>query len=456
MLIDQLREVLSAAGVLTGDEVEARYHADWSRENPCRPEVVLRPADTQGLSRALALCNTAGQALVTQGGMTGLSGGATPQPGEWALSLERMRGITELDPDSMTITARAGTPLETIQQAAEAAGFILPLDLGARGSCSIGGNVSTNAGGNSVIQYGMTRALVLGLEAVLADGTVISSRNKLLKNNAGYDLKHLFIGTEGTLGIVTEVTLRLFPRTLSRQSAMCGLSSFADVVAFFKSMKRQFGIITAFEVMWENYYRHAMENVKHLRDVFGEKHPFYILLETEGNHPQLDQERFQEVLSGEMESGRVQDVVLAGNLEDRNSFWAIRDAVGEFLTSLLRPANFDIGIPLGVMEACLQEIMTELNTRFADLKCVTFGHLGDGNVHFIATTGDHDDNQAIYDIVYAIIGRYQGTITAEHGIGVMKREWLHLSRTAAEIALMKTLKQALDPRNILNPGRVIG
>ena len=416
---------------------------------------MLRPGDTQGLSKALALCNAAGQPLVIQGGMTGLSGGATPRQGEWALSLERLRGIVELDPDSMTITARAGTPLEAVQQAAEEAGFILPLDLGARGSCNIGGNISTNAGGNSVIQYGMARALVLGLDAVLADGTVIRSRNKLLKNNAGFDLKQLFIGSEGALGVVTEVTLRIFPRTLSRQSALCGLATFTDVVAFFKSMKQQFGIITAFEVMWANYYRYAMANVKHLRDGFGQEHNFYILLETEGNDPDLDQQHFQNVLNAELERGRLQDVILANALEERDSFWAIRDAVGEFLLSMLRPANFDIGIPLGVMDQCLQEILAALTARFAELQYVTFGHLGDGNVHFIATTGKHEDNQAIYDIVYTIIGRDQGSITAEHGIGVLKKEWLRLSRTPEEIALMKTLKRAMDPRNILNPGRVI-
>ncbi len=455
MLIDQLRETLDAKGVLTGEDVTPRYHADWSRENPCRPEVVLRPADTQGLSKALALCNAAGQPIVIQGGMTGLSGGATPRHGEWAMSLERLRGIVELDPDSMTITARAGTPLEAVQQAAEEAGFILPLDLGARGSCNIGGNISTNAGGNSVIQYGMARALVLGLEAVLADGTIIRSRNKLLKNNAGFDLKQLFIGSEGTLGVVTEVTSRIFPRTLSRQSALCGLATFADVVAFFKAMKQQFGIITAFEVMWANYYRYAMENVNHLRDAFGQEHNFYILLETEGNDPDLDQQHFQNVLNAELERGRLQDVVMANTLEERDSFWAIRDAVGEFLLSMLRPANFDIGIPLGVMDQCLQEIVAALTARFDKLQFVTFGHLGDGNVHFIATTGRHEDNQAIYDIVYTIIGRYQGSITAEHGIGVLKKEWLYLSRTPEEIALMKTLKRAMDPNNILNPGRVI-
>jgi FAD/FMN-containing dehydrogenase len=454
-LIAQIEQELGASAILIGKDVQDRYMADWSRENPCRPEVVLRPGSTADVSRMLQLCHAAGQPLVTQGGMTGLSGGATPQTGEWALSLERMHGIVELDPDAMTITVEAGTPLEKIQQAAAEADLMLPLDLGARGSCSIGGNVSTNAGGNAVIQYGMARALVLGLEAVLADGTIIASQNKLLKNNAGFDLKQLFIGSEGVLGVVTEVVLRLFPRTSSKQSAMCALSRFEDVVAFFKSMKRQFGIITAFEVMWENYYRHAIEHVQHTRDVFDGSHQFYILLETEGNHPERDLEHFQTILNDEMEQGRVQDIVMAKTLEERNAFWGIRDAVGDFMGSLAHITNFDIGIPLGVMEACLGEVTASLEERFENLQYVTFGHLGDGNVHFIATTGKYEDKHAIYDMVYEIISKYNGTITAEHGVGVLKKEWLHLSRTPEEIALMKTLKAAMDPKYILNPGRVI-
>jgi FAD/FMN-containing dehydrogenase len=332
---------------------------------------------------------------------------------------------------------------------------MLPLDLGARGSCNIGGNVATNAGRDQVIQYGMMRSLVLGLEAVMADGTLISSKNKLLKNNTGFDLKHLFIGSEGLLGVVTEVTLRLFPAMSSRQSALCGLSSFRGVAALLKSMKRQLPVISAFEVMWDNYYRYAIEHVERTREVFQGRHRFYVLIESEGNDPVRDEERFQSALLTELEAGRIEDAVIARSLQDRRDFWTIRDAVGDILRSLRGEANFDIGIPLNETEDCIREIETELKVAFGDLTLLIFGHLGDGNLHLIAATGRSEDTRRIYDIVYRITGAHHGGIAAEHGIGILKKPWLHLSRSPEELALMRTLKQALDPNNILNPGRVI-
>ena len=454
-LIDKIKAELGESIILTGDDVEQRYAVDWSRENPHLPEVVLRPRSTQEVSTILKLCNEAGQQIVTQGGMTGLAGGATPRPTEWALSLERLNGVVELDTESLTLTARAGTPLERLQTAARDAGLMLPLDLGARGSCTIGGNVATNAGGNQVIQYCMTRSLVLGLEAVMADGTIISSKNKLLKNNTGFDLKHLFIGSEGSLGVVTEVVLRLFPANSSRQSALCGVSSFKNVVTLLHTMKRRLPVISSFEVMWENYYRYAIENVEHTRDPFQDRHAYYVLLESDGNDPEQDEQTFQSALFEEIENCIIKDAILAQSLQDRGDFWLIRDAVGEILRLFKNEANFDIGIPLNETASCMEEIETTLKAKYGDLTYMVFGHLGDGNLHVIATTGDKQDTQDIYDIVYKITGEHHGAIAAEHGIGMLKKPWLHLSRTEQEIALMRQLKQALDPKNILNPGRVI-
>jgi FAD/FMN-containing dehydrogenase len=454
-LLDKIAAAIGRTHILEGADVSERYAVDWSRENPCKPAVVLRPTSTQQVSAILRLCNEARQPLVTQGGMTGLAGGATPQTGEWVLSLEKMNGIVELDADSMTLTARAGTPLETLQNAAREAGLMLPLDLGARGSCTIGGNIATNAGGNQVIQYGMTRSLVLGLEAVMADGTIISSRNKLLKNNTGFDLKHLFIGSEGSLGIVTEAILRLFPATSSRQSALCAMDNFSDVVALLKVMKRKLPVISAFEAMWASYFRHAVDVIKCRRDPFEHPYNYYVLLESEGNDPDMDEERFQSALFEELESGRIADAVISRSGQDRQDFWAIRDSVGEILRSLRHEANFDIGIPLSETEDCIREIDTELNQVFPGLFLLIFGHVGDGNLHLIATTGKPEDTRTIYDIVYRITGAHQGGIAAEHGIGMLKKPWLHLSRSQDEIALMRTLKAAFDPNNILNPGRVI-
>lgn len=454
-LLDTIVAEIGPAIILTGADITERYAVDWSRENPCTPPVVLRPTSTQQVSTILRLCNQARQAVVTQGGMTGLAGGATPQPGEWVLSLEKMNGVIELDADSMTLTARSGTPLETLQVAAREAGFMLPLDLGARGSCTIGGNIATNAGGNQVIQYGMTRSLVLGLEVVMADGTIISSRNKMIKNNTGFDLKHLFIGSEGSLGVVTEAILRLFPAMSSRQSALCAMSEFSDVLALLKSMQQKLPVITSFEAMWANYYRHAVDVIKCRRDPFEQHHNFYVVLESEGNDPDNDDERFQAALFAELESGRIADAVLARSSQDRQDFWAIRDAVGEILRSVSHEANFDIGIPLSETESCVREIESELKREFADLFLLIFGHVGDGNLHLIATTGRPEDRDRIYDMVYRITGAHHGGIAAEHGIGMLKKPWLHLSRSQEEISLMRTLKAAFDPNNILNPGRVI-
>ena len=454
-LIDRIVAELGTSIMLTGDGVGDRYSVDWSRENPCKPDVVLRPRSTTEVSAILRLCNEAGQPVVTQGGMTGLVGGATPRPAEWALSMERLNGVLELDTDSMTMTAKAGTPLEKLQNIARESGLMLPLDLGARGSCTIGGNIATNAGGNQVIQYGMTRSLVLGLVAVMADGTIISSKNKLLKNNTGFDLKHLFIGSEGSLGVVTEVILRLFPAHSSRQSALCGLSDFSDVVRFLQSMKRRLPVVSSYEVMWENYYRYAIDHVEYTRDPFQGQHNFYVLVESEGNDPEKDVQQFQSVLFEELDNGVIKDAVLAQSLQEREDFWAIRDSVGEILRSLKDEANFDIGIPLNETESCMGKIETELKAKYAELVYMVFGHLGDGNLHVIATTGSKQDKQDIYDIVYRIIGEHHGGIAAEHGIGMLKKPWLHLSRTSQEISLMRQLKHALDPNNILNPGRVI-
>ena len=454
-LIQQLQQELGEKTVLTGTAVSERYNADWSGERPTSPAAVLRPADTRELSSMLRACHETGQKVVVQGGLTGLAGGATPQPGEVSVSLERMHGIEELDSDSMTMTVLAGTPLQVIQEAALEAGFHFPLDLGARGSCTIGGNVSTNAGGNQVIRYGMTRNQVLGLEAVLADGTVVSSLNKMLKNNAGYDLKHLFIGSEGTLGVVTRVVLRLQPLLRSTCTALCALRNFDSVIRLLQKTGAELGgALSSFEVMWSDYFQYVIEHIDTLRSPFDETWPFYVLLETEGSDQEQDFDRFTRVLSDAMEADIAADAVIAQSTRDRDSFWAIRDGVGEVTPLLMPMANFDISLPVSRMQPYLESITAELRQVFAGIRILIFGHIGDGNLHIITTTGEAGDRPAIYDIVYRATREYQGSVSAEHGIGMLKKDFLAYSRTPEELALMRTLKQALDPRGILNPGRI--
>jgi len=454
-LINSL-EAIQDNDVLTGERISEKYQHDWSADAPCKPGAVVRPATPKALSATLALCNEHDQPVVVQGGLTGLTGGGIPKSGEIAINLERLNGIEELDRDAMTMTVKAGTPLQVIQEAAEEAGFIFPLDLGARGTCNIGGNISTNAGGNQVLRFGMARALVMGLEAVMADGTIISSMNKMLKNNSGYDLKHLFIGTEGTLGVVSRAVLRLFPKSVSRNTALLAVENFDNVISLLHKLSRDFsGQLSAFEVMWDSYFDFITANVESLESPFDSKHRFYVLTELEGGDTEKDAELFMNSLSEAMESELVVDALIANSEKDRKAFWSIRDGVGEIGAFIRDTANFDISVPISSMTAFLEQVEKEVTAALPEAKMMVFGHIADSNLHFMCYTGSHDDVPQMYDIVYRVTGDYNGAVTAEHGIGAQKIQYLQHSRSQEEITLMKTLKQAMDPKGILNAGRVL-
>ncbi len=449
-----LSTLLPELDIISDPDTLQSYTSDWTRESPVVPEMVLRPETTEQLSTILTTCNSLKQAVVTQGGLTGLSGGATPQMGEVAISLSKMRGIIELDRKGQTVTVKAGTPLQEIQDAADAAGFRLALDLGARGNCSIGGNLSTNAGGNQVIKYGMAREQVLGLEAVKADGTVISAMNQMLKNNAGYDLKHLFIGSEGSLGIITQCVLRLHPKTRGRQTALCGCENFDSVVALLQQSQAGFGGVSSFEVMWSGFYRYAIDHVEYTRDPLQSAHAYYVLIELEDDGSEHAREHCLEKLASFMEQGLLADVVLAQSERESQDFWNIRDSIAEILGLLAPLANFDIGVPIKHMEEFVKRVERELHARYNNLTLIVFGHLGDGNLHLCASTGKYDDKHKIYSDVYQISADYGATVTAEHGIGMNKKAYLSLTRSEAEINTMRELKRCFDPNNILNRGRI--
>ena len=455
-LLTTLSRELGEDAVLGGPEVSDKYAVDVSGENPHKPVAVVLPRSTADVATILKHCSEAGQPVVVQGGLTGLSGGATPQPGELALSLERMSGVESLDRASMTLTALSGTPLQVIQEAAEEAGLLFPLDLGARGTCQLGGLIATNAGGNQVIRFGMTRNLVLGLEAVLADGTVISSMNRMLKNNAGYDLKQLFIGTEGTLGVVTRAVLRLFPRLPGKCTALCALASFAGVVELLRAVQTNIGgSLSAYEVMWASYFDYVLEHVETLRSPFERPYPLYALIETEGADSVHDAERFESTLGSALESGVIQDAVIAQSQRDVQSFWAIRDGIAEITSALMPYASLDVSMAVADMPSFLDQVDEELAARFDPVTNLVFGHVGDNNLHLFITTGMEADIDPILDAVYKITGDYQGSVSAEHGIGALKREYLHYSRSDEELELMRRLKRTLDPNGILNGSRVI-
>lgn len=455
-LIDALKGKFGPQAVLTGEEIGDRYCSDWSGMPAQKPRAVLRPSSTEEVAAMLAACNDSGQPVVTQGGMTGMAGGAVPAEEEVSLSMERMSGIEELDSESLTVTLLAGTPLETVQSVAREAGLYLPLDLGARGSCTVGGNVATNAGGNQVIRYGMTRELVLGLEVVLADGRVISSLGKVLKNNTGCDLKHLFIGSEGTLGVVTRVVLRLQPLMLGTYTALCAAADFSDVVAFLKhAQAASGGGVSAFEVMWSDYYQCVVEHVESLQNPFEQAYPLYVLIEFQGANSSAIQESFEGMLFSALESGMLQNAVLAQSLKESESFWQIRDGIGEIVPLIEPVVAFDISVPVSTMKLFLQQIEQMMKQSFPDAKLYNFGHIGDGNLHVTVSMSDKDHRDEVCKIVYQAVNEQQGSISAEHGIGTLKKKYLPLSRSPEELELMEQLKYLLDPNQILNRGRIL-
>lgn len=455
-LIADLQDALGPHGLLVGQEVSPRYWGDLSSIPPERPLIVARPSTVEEVSAVLRIAHEAGVPVVPQGGLTGLCGGAVPAGNCIALSLERFSGIEEVDPVSSTMTVKAGTPLQVVQAAADQAGLFYPVDFGSRGSCTIGGNVSTNAGGMRVIRYGMTRASVLGLEAVLADGTVVSSLNKMIKNNAGYDLKQMFIGSEGTLGVITRVVLRLAPRPASTSLAILCLQDYAAAVKLLQGAREGLGPkLSAFEAMWPDYWEFATRRVRGIQDPVGVSAGMYVLMEAHGSAGKSDEEAFEDWLGMQFESGVVQNGTVARSLAEARSFWAIRDANSEFSSVHGPGVSFDIGLAIAEMDR-----FAERNRRaLTDLGSLSlhFGHVGDGNLHVLAQVAPNlpDGKAAVEETVYGIVAEMGGTISAEHGIGLSKKRWLDRIRSPEEIAVMRMLKHTLDPANLLNPGKVI-
>ena len=449
-LIDTLRSIVGPTGLLLAADLQERHCG-----KPQQARVLVRPASTIEVSAVLAACHAAGIAVVPQGGLTGLVHGADSQADEVILSLERMRQISTVDITQRVLVAEAGVILQQAQAAAQALGLLVPVDLGARGSATLGGMVATNAGGNSVIRYGMMRDNVRGLEVVLADGTVLDAMNPLVKNNTGYDLKQLFIGSEGTLGVVTRVALRLCEAPAGHCTALLGLSDFAAVGHLLRRLDQALdGTLSSFEVMWPDFYRTVTTPPALSRPPLPQHHAFYVLVETSGSAP--DQaERFERVLGLAMEDRLVTDATLARNERDRLALWALRDDVAQ-LRQCGPLVAYDISLRLADTGDYVEQLRRAILARWQSAKCWTFGHLGDGNVHIAVHVPDMqaDDRKEIDSLVYSPLQSLKGAVSAEHGIGLEKKAWLGVSRTPTEIALMRTLKQSFDPKGVLNPGRI--
>jgi FAD/FMN-containing dehydrogenase len=451
-----LQQELGPRGFMPASDVDERYLVDIKGRRGEPPLAVLRPANTSEVSRSLALCHAADIPVVTQGGRTGLVLSHLPQPGEIVLSLERMNAIERIDADAGMATVQAGVVLQALQEQLDAQGLMFPLDLGARGSCTIGGNISTNAGGNRVIRYGMTRELVVGLEAVLADGTVLDGLRPLIKNNTGIDLKQLFIGSEGVLGVVTRAVLRLAPKPGARTVALCALPSFDAVRSLLRQARQQLGgELTAFEVMWDSYFSRAVGLAGKAAPLAVGK-PYYALVESSS----VDAgggEHLERLLQAAIDKSAVVDAAIAKSGAENDALWKLRDLSVE-VNSLIAPlVTFDVSLPIADMERFVP--LFQQAARDIDARCETivYGHLGDGNLHLtVHQPADRPETaRMIQEAVYALVGRHGGSISAEHGIGIAKREFLPHSRSAAEIAAMHALKDALDPKHLLNRGRVL-
>ncbi|MDQ1849882.1 FAD-binding oxidoreductase [Gemmobacter fulvus] len=445
-MLAELLAALGPAGCLTGDRVAEAARSDASRSGQTLPLALLRPSSVAEVSAALEICHRHGQPVVPQGGMTGLAGGANPRSDDVALSLARFAGVEEIDPDAGTMLLRAGTVLERAQQAAAEAGFLLPIDLGARGSCQIGGNIATNAGGLRVIRHGMTRDNLLGIEAVLADGRVVSSLGRMVKNNTGYDLRHLFCGSEGSLGVITRAVIRLRPLPEARQTALCALSSYRAVLTLL-DMARKTLTVSAFEAMWQDYFAFNQQIAR--LSLFADPPPFAVILEAEGAG-------LEPLLEQAFEAGVIDDALVAQSQTDARRFWEVREGHA-METALPGLINLDISLPVARLDDFAQACRAGLRARFPDAHVSFYGHVGDSNLHVaVALAGNAEDGGHEVDrIAYDLVRGFGGSISAEHGIGTLKRDWLGHSRSPVELAVMRQIKAALDPKGILNPGKLL-
>ncbi|MEM9170523.1 MAG: FAD-binding oxidoreductase [Pseudomonadota bacterium] len=437
-------------------DIAARATSYWDA-SPLQAAAVYLPRSTEEVSRILKACHAADQTIVVQGGRTGCAAGADSTGTDVAISLERMNRIERIDADAMTAEVEAGVILETLQNAAAERDLFLPLDLGARGSCTIGGNIATNAGGVNVIRYGMVRNLVLGLEAVLPDGRIVSSMQPMLKNNSGYDLKQLFIGTEGTIGIVTRAILRLEPAVAGHATALAALSSFEAVAALLRLSKARLGAdLTSFELMWGAYYA-AVSDGLGVRPPTPVGYDYYALIETECRDQEAGRDALVALFEEAIATGRIDDGVLAQSEKERREMWRIRDDFEPILRK--KPVYlFDVSMGVAAMEGYVATARDLLSTAFPESEFHVFGHIGDGNLHLFVYPGQGPaalgagTRREVERCVYEPLQSVNGSISAEHGIGREKKPWLGVTRSDTEIAVMKTLKRAFDPKNLLNPG----
>jgi len=470
-LIERLRSICGAAHVLTHDDPQAdlsRWEQDWRKRHRGHALAVVRPASTAEVVAVVKACAESGTSIVPQGGNTGLVVGSVPDASgsQIVLSLTRMNAVRVLDPDNLTMTVEAGCILQSLQEAAGEAGFLFPLSLAAEGSCTIGGNLGTNAGGTQVLRYGNARDLCLGLEVVNAQGEVWNGLSGLRKDNTGYDLRHLMIGSEGTLGIITAATMKLYPLPAAQLTAWAAVPSMEAAVQLLGLAHSRLGpSLTGFEVMGQFALSLVDKHYPQQRVPLFKETTWCVLLEnSDSETEQHARAQFEALLETAIEAGCVSDAVVAENITQARSLWHIRESIPLAQAEEGLNIKHDISIPVSRIPAFVAETDALLQREIPGVRLVNFGHLGDGNLHYNVQAPEGGDNQAflrdweekVNTLVFDQVHRFNGSISAEHGVGELKARKLPQYKDPTALAMMRTIKQALDPQNILNPGKVLG
>jgi FAD/FMN-containing dehydrogenase len=444
-LESRLVDVVGADHVLTDQGLRASYEVDWTGRFRGQARAVVRPADTDAVAAVVRICADENVPLCVQGGNTGLVGASVPTDGAVLLSTTRLRGLDPIDEISAQVTVGAGVPLVTLQQHARAAGLDVGVDFAARESCTVGGMTATNAGGERVLRYGTMRAQLLGIEAVLADGTVVSRLTGLPKDNTGYDIVSLLAGSEGTLGVITRVRIRLVPLFTARAVALIAVDGTAAAVDLVRTLRDRLETLEAAEL----FYADGLALVRQqagLPAPFADEHPAFVLVECAGR---IDPS--EHLLAALADSPVVRDATVATDARGRHALWAYRESHTEAINAAGVPVKLDVAVPLPALADTVEALPTAITGAAPSARTILFGHVNEGNLH-VNILDAVDDAEAVSDAVLKVIASYGGSISAEHGVGRAKRDWLHLSRSAEEIAMMRAIKSSLDPSGRLNPG----
>jgi FAD/FMN-containing dehydrogenase len=465
-LLIQLRQIVGAPHVLTEGDLTA-FELDWRRRERGKSLAVVRPGSTEEVAAVVKACVSAGVSMVPQGGNTGMVVGSTPDASgtQVLLSLQRMNRVRKLDAGNLTITVDAGCVLQNIQDACEKDGFLFPLSLASEGSCTIGGNLGTNAGGTQVVRYGNTRELCLGLEVVTAQGEIWNGLTGLRKDNTGYDLRHLFIGSEGTLGVITAATMKLYPMPVAQLTAFAAVPSMEAAVELLGLAHRFLSSgLTGFEVMGQFALSLVAKHYPQQRVPFWQESPWCVVLENSDNESETHaRECLERLLEAAMEQGCVTDAVVAESMAQAKALWHIRESIPLAQADEGLNIKHDISIGVSRIPEFVRLTDAALTQAFPGARLVTYGHLGDGNLHYNVQAPDNDDaarflneeEAPINALVFKFVDEFNGSISAEHGIGSLKVEKLEHHKSPVALGLMRSIKQALDPHNLMNPGRVI-